>query len=363
MTPAYTGLEPSVRKLLPQDPAGRRAGRPLAPAVQGRDQGVGLTAACSSRSWASPTSARSTATTSRTLRTYLEKVKAMDGPVLLHVLTNKGHGFEPAEEDPVKFHAPAPFQRRGRDHPAQDQQSRKAYTDAVSDGLFAAMQRDPKVAVHDGRDVRGEQAPEDPRHVPRPVLRRRASARATPSPSPPAWPRPAPGRSSISTARSSSARTTRSSRRSRSRTCRSSSARPRRPVGADGPTHHGDVRPGLHAGLPQHGRDGARRRRTIAPDARLRPGPRRARSRSATRRRTSRTIAERRAPIELGQAEILEWETDGMFWLARDALGTASGRRRRSATTGWASGWSTPGSSSRSTGDDAEGDRGGRRSS
>ena len=31
------------------------------------------------------------------LRSYLEKVKAMDGPILLHVLTNKGHGFEPAE--------------------------------------------------------------------------------------------------------------------------------------------------------------------------------------------------------------------------------------------------------------------------
>ena len=46
----------------------------------------------------------------RTLRTYLEKVKAMDGPVLLHVLTDKGHGFEPAVKDPVKFHAPAPFQ-------------------------------------------------------------------------------------------------------------------------------------------------------------------------------------------------------------------------------------------------------------
>ena len=57
----------------------------------------------------------------KTLRHYLEKVKAMDGPVLLHVLTDKGHGFEPAMKDPVKFHAPAPFQqRRGRDHPAED---------------------------------------------------------------------------------------------------------------------------------------------------------------------------------------------------------------------------------------------------
>src|SRR3954469_10740637 len=42
----------------------------------------------------------------RTLRSYLERVQGMDGPVLLHVLTNKGHGFEPAVKDPVKYHAP-----------------------------------------------------------------------------------------------------------------------------------------------------------------------------------------------------------------------------------------------------------------
>ena len=33
-------------------------------------------------------------------------VKAGDGPVLLHVVTEKGHGFRPAAEDPVTFHAP-----------------------------------------------------------------------------------------------------------------------------------------------------------------------------------------------------------------------------------------------------------------
>ena len=49
----------------------------------------------------------------KTLRSYLERVKALDGPVLLHVLTNKGHGFEPAMKDPVRFHAPAPFEKSG----------------------------------------------------------------------------------------------------------------------------------------------------------------------------------------------------------------------------------------------------------
>ncbi|MFO0954372.1 MAG: 1-deoxy-D-xylulose-5-phosphate synthase [Isosphaeraceae bacterium] len=84
----------------------------------------------------------------RTLRSYLERVKEMDGPVLLHVLTDKGHGFEPAVKDPVKYHAPAPFQTA--EHgvvPVKTSGGGKAYTDAVSAALFAAMQRDPKVAV------------------------------------------------------------------------------------------------------------------------------------------------------------------------------------------------------------------------
>ena len=83
----------------------------------------------------------------KTLRSYLERVKAMDGPVLLHVLTNKGHGFEPAVKDPVKFHAPAPFQKAGNGVVPLKTSSSRTYTDAVSDALFEACRRDPKVAV------------------------------------------------------------------------------------------------------------------------------------------------------------------------------------------------------------------------
>ena len=83
----------------------------------------------------------------KTLRHYLEKVKAMDGPVLLHVLTDKGHGFPPAMEDPVKYHAP---RRSGTwktgSSPLTTSTSR-AYTDAISDALYKALKADPKVAV------------------------------------------------------------------------------------------------------------------------------------------------------------------------------------------------------------------------
>src|SRR4029078_478085 len=42
------------------------------------------------------------------LRKYLKMVKDLEGPTLLHVVTEKGHGFKPAAHAPVFFHtAPA----------------------------------------------------------------------------------------------------------------------------------------------------------------------------------------------------------------------------------------------------------------
>jgi 1-deoxy-D-xylulose-5-phosphate synthase len=41
--------------------------------------------------------------------TTLESVKKLDGPTLVHVLTKKGKGYAPAEQDPIKFHAVTPF--------------------------------------------------------------------------------------------------------------------------------------------------------------------------------------------------------------------------------------------------------------
>ena len=41
--------------------------------------------------------------------TTLESVKKLDGPTLVHVLTKKGKGYAPAEQDPIRFHAVTPF--------------------------------------------------------------------------------------------------------------------------------------------------------------------------------------------------------------------------------------------------------------
>ena len=44
------------------------------------------------------------------VKKYLKMVREIDGPVLLHVITKKGHGFQPAAEDPVYFHTPPAFE-------------------------------------------------------------------------------------------------------------------------------------------------------------------------------------------------------------------------------------------------------------
>ena len=83
----------------------------------------------------------------KTLREYLTMIKDVQGPVLLHVFTEKGHGFAPACEDPVRFHTPPPFERREDEVVAVKKSSSRAYTDLVSDAIYNAMARDSRVCV------------------------------------------------------------------------------------------------------------------------------------------------------------------------------------------------------------------------
>ena len=79
---------------------------------------------------------------------YLELVKNEEGPVLLHVLTEKGHGFKPAEADPVFFHTPAPFECDDDDCIVSiKKSSSRAYTDVASTTIGNCMRRDERVTV------------------------------------------------------------------------------------------------------------------------------------------------------------------------------------------------------------------------
>jgi 1-deoxy-D-xylulose-5-phosphate synthase len=79
---------------------------------------------------------------------YLELVKDEEGPILLHVLTEKGHGFKPAEDDPVFFHTPAPFECDDDDCIVSiKKSSSRAYTDVAATTIAASMRRDERVTV------------------------------------------------------------------------------------------------------------------------------------------------------------------------------------------------------------------------
>jgi 1-deoxy-D-xylulose-5-phosphate synthase len=81
------------------------------------------------------------------LRRYLQLVKEVDGPVLLHVVTEKGHGFQPAAADPVFFHTPAPFERCANGSVQVKKSPARSYTHIASEAIYQAMQANPGVTV------------------------------------------------------------------------------------------------------------------------------------------------------------------------------------------------------------------------
>jgi 1-deoxy-D-xylulose-5-phosphate synthase len=84
----------------------------------------------------------------RQLQKYLSMVSQVPGPVLLHVVTEKGHGFKPAADDPTTFHAPAPFHREnGSIVRLKKISSRPSYTQCFRDAMLDQMRANPKVVV------------------------------------------------------------------------------------------------------------------------------------------------------------------------------------------------------------------------
>jgi 1-deoxy-D-xylulose-5-phosphate synthase len=83
------------------------------------------------------------------LRVWLEKVKRQQGPILLHVLTEKGHGVPQASEDPVTYHTPPVFEKVGpqRTIVSLKRGGGKAYTDAASSAIYQALAEDDRVTV------------------------------------------------------------------------------------------------------------------------------------------------------------------------------------------------------------------------
>ncbi len=75
----------------------------------------------------------------------LNKLKEKEGPVILHVLTQKGKGYPPAEYDPIKYHGVTPFQRESGEMSNSD--SKFSYSKIVGDCLLRLTSKNSKVVA------------------------------------------------------------------------------------------------------------------------------------------------------------------------------------------------------------------------
>jgi 1-deoxy-D-xylulose-5-phosphate synthase len=84
------------------------------------------------------------------LDALLPAVESMLGatePTVLHVRTQKGHGFAPAEANPYKWHATAPFERATGAAKSSGNGGVPTWTAAFADALIRVAERDPRVVA------------------------------------------------------------------------------------------------------------------------------------------------------------------------------------------------------------------------
>ncbi len=83
----------------------------------------------------------------RQLQQYMAMVRKFEGPVLLHVVTEKGHGFKPAAEDPASFHTPAPFVHENGSIVSFKKSSSRPYTLIAREAILRQMRSNRRVVA------------------------------------------------------------------------------------------------------------------------------------------------------------------------------------------------------------------------
>ena len=76
------------------------------------------------------------------LLSTLKRLKDAKGPQLLHIMTTKGKGYEPAEDDQIGYHAVGPFDP-SKGLPAKSAPKKPTYTDVFGDWLCDAAAAEP----------------------------------------------------------------------------------------------------------------------------------------------------------------------------------------------------------------------------
>jgi 1-deoxy-D-xylulose-5-phosphate synthase len=90
----------------------------------------------------------------------IERVKKIEGPVLVHVITKKGKGYRPAEQDPARFHGLGPFDiKTGK---TKKIEKKPTYTQVFGETLLTLAKRDERIvgitaAMGEGTGLEGLQ--------------------------------------------------------------------------------------------------------------------------------------------------------------------------------------------------------------
>jgi len=79
------------------------------------------------------------------LTEVLEKTKEMQGPILIHVLTCKGKGYQPAEANPSKFHSVGPYCVESGE--VIKKGNTPTYTGVFGDTLVELATQDPRIVA------------------------------------------------------------------------------------------------------------------------------------------------------------------------------------------------------------------------
>ncbi len=146
MNPAYTGLKGEIAKLLNKVPLlGDPTERFLVQLKEAAKAGLsgGMMFEDMGFRYIGPIDGHNIGI----LRKYLKMVQRIRGPVLLHVVTEKGHGYRPAAEDPVTYHAPPQFERQQDKYVIAKMKSSRAYTHVAADAILERMGANPRVTV------------------------------------------------------------------------------------------------------------------------------------------------------------------------------------------------------------------------
>ncbi len=141
---SYCGLKLSVRKNLKKVP---RVGEAIVEAVHKTKTGIkqlvipGMLFENMGLTYLGPVNGHNM----RQMMKLFNEAKRVEGPVIVHVLTEKGRGYEPAMRHPARFHGTAPFEIATG--VLKSRQEKATYTDVFSSALCRLGSKDPRIAA------------------------------------------------------------------------------------------------------------------------------------------------------------------------------------------------------------------------